>query len=39
MTGGNSHDFQRPLTVPCTAQTAGNLPAVWAVQEDSETVL
>ena len=31
--------FQRPLTVPCTALTAGKLPAVSAVQGDCESVL
>ena len=30
--------FQRPLTVPCTALTAGKLPAVSAVQGDCESV-
>ena len=30
--------FQRLLTVPCTALTAGNLPAVRAVQGECETV-
>ena len=30
--------FQKPLTVPCTAPTAGKLPAVRAVQGDCERV-
>ena len=30
--------FQKPLTVPGTALTAGNLPAVNAVQGDCEAV-
>ena len=38
MTSGNSHHFQRPLTVSCTALTAGKLPAVRAVQGDCERV-
>ena len=35
----NSHFFMRLLTVSCTSLTAGNLPAVRAVQGDYETVL
>ena len=38
VTGGNSHVFQRQLTVPCTALTASKLTAVSAVQRDCETV-
>ena len=36
--GGTSHLFQRPLTVFCTALTAGKLPAVRVVHGDCERV-